>query len=112
MGIQIFGKAKCFDTKKAERFFKERKIPVQQIDVLKHPLSRGELRSVITAVGGIDALVDFTQPDAALLRYLATEEAKEEKLLENQKLLRTPVVRCGKRAAVGCCPEVWQSLTK
>ncbi|MGN0700290.1 MAG: arsenate reductase family protein, partial [Oscillospiraceae bacterium] len=59
MNIQIFGKSKCFDTKKAERYFKERGIKFQSVDILSKELSRGELDSVVRALGGkIDAIID------------------------------------------------------
>jgi arsenate reductase len=109
MNIQIFGKSKCFDTKKAERWFKERRIQFQSIDVAKYGMSKGELRSVKAAVGSLNALVDGKSPDAALLKYLAYEEDKEAKLLENPKLFKTPVVRNGKQATVGYQPEVWET---
>ncbi|HIZ19681.1 MAG TPA: ArsC family transcriptional regulator [Firmicutes bacterium] len=109
MNIQIFGKAKCFDTKKAERYFKERGIRFQSIDLLKKGMSKGELASVQSAVGGLDALVDDTAPDAALLRYLAYDADKQAKLLENPRLLRTPIVRNGRQATVGYRPEVWKT---
>ena len=70
MNIQIFGKSKCFDTKKAERWFKERRIRFQSIDLGKYGISPGELKSVLNAVG-LEALVDPKHPDAALLAYLA-----------------------------------------
>ena len=108
MNIQIFGKSKCFDTKKAERWFKERRIRFQMVDVLKIGMSRGELRSVIAAVG-LEALVDERADGAQLLRYLAGAEAKEEKLLEDQRLLKTPIVRNGRKATVGYQPEVWST---
>lgn len=108
MNIQIFGKSKCFDTKKAQRYFKERRIPFQNIDLLDKGISRGELKSVAAAVG-LDALIDPKHPDAALLAYLAYDEDKLEKLLEDPRLLRTPIVRNGKKATVGHCPEVWKS---
>ena len=53
MNIQIFGKSKCFDTKKAERYFKERRIKVQNIDLLRYGMSNGEFESVLRAVGGM-----------------------------------------------------------
>jgi arsenate reductase-like glutaredoxin family protein len=109
MNIQIFGKSKCFDTKKAERWFKERGIKFQSIDVAKYGMSKGEFSSVKAAVGGLDALVDEKSPDAALLKYLAYESDKEAKLLENPKLFKTPVVRNGKQATVGYKPEVWET---
>lgn len=108
MNIQIFGKSKCFDTKKAERWFKERRIKFQSIDLVKYGISPGELKSVLNAVG-LEALVDQKHPDAALLNYLAYDADKVEKLLDNPKLLRTPIVRNGKQATVGYAPEVWDS---
>lgn len=107
MAIQIFGKSKCFDTKKAQRYFKERRVPFQNIDLLDVGISRGELNSVIQAVG-LDALIDPKHPDAPLLTYLAYDQDKIEKLLENPKMLKTPIVRCGRKAAVGYHPELWQ----
>lgn len=109
MNIQIFGKNKCFDTKKAERYFKERGIRVQRIDLLRYGMSNGEFSSVLSAVGGVDALLDEKAPDAALVKYLAQEQDKAQKLLENPKLLKTPIVRNGKKATVGYCPEIWQT---
>ena len=108
MNIQIFGKSKCFDTKKAERWFKERRIKFQAVDVVKFGLSPGELTSVCRAVG-LEALVDPKHPDAALLTYLAYDADKLEKLLDDPKLLRTPIVRNGRQATVGYCPEVWET---
>ncbi|MBM6870207.1 arsenate reductase family protein [Pseudoflavonifractor phocaeensis] len=106
MNIQIFGKSKCFDTKKAERYFKERRIKFQTIDLKKYGMSKGELTSVKNAVG-LEALIDPKHPDAPLLRYLAYDADKLEKLLDDPTLLRTPIVRNGKQATVGYCPEVW-----
>ena len=108
MNIQIFGKNKCFDTKKAQRWFKERRIKFQEIDIKKYGMSRGELASVRAAVG-LDALVDPKHPDAVLLTYLAYEQDKMEKLFEDPTLLSTPIVRNGKQATVGYHPEIWES---
>lgn len=110
MNIQIFGKSKCFDTKKAQRWFKERRISFQSIDLVKYGISPGELKSVINAVG-LGELIDQKHPDAALLNYLAYDADKVEKLLDNPKLLKTPIVRNGKQATVGYRPEVWESWT-
>lgn len=111
MNIQIFGTSKCFDTKKAERWFKERRIKYQMIDLVKYGMSGGEFDSVLRAVGGIDALInwDSKSPDINLLKYLSEERQKEDKVYDNQKLIRTPVVRNGKQATVGFCPEVWET---
>ena len=110
MNIQIFGTKKSFDTKKAQRYFKERRIKFQFIDLKEKEMSKGELQSVMRAVGGIDAVID---PDAkdqdtvALITYLA-ESQKFDKLLENQQVLREPIVRNGAKATVGYCPDTWQ----
>lgn len=108
MNIQIFGKTKCFDTKKAERWFKERRIKYQYIDLLRYGMSRGELSSVKNAVG-LEALIDTKDEDYPLIRYLATDQAKLDKLFEDPYLIKTPVVRNGKLATVGYCPEIWKT---
>lgn len=108
MNIQIFGKAKCFDTKKAERYFKERRIKFQYVDVLKYGMSRGELNSVKNAVG-LDAMIDTADEDYPLVQYLASAESKLDKLFEDPYLIKTPIVRNGRTATVGYCPEVWKS---
>lgn len=107
MNIQIFGKAKCFDTKKAERYFKERRIKYQYVDILKYGMSRGELSSVKNAVG-LDAMADEKDQDYPLFSYLASADAKLDKLYETPYLIKTPIVRNGKQATVGYCPEVWK----
>ncbi len=108
MNIQIFGASKCFDTKKAQRYFKERRVKFQDIDLYRYGISRGELTSVVKAVG-LDALVNEKHPDAALIRYLAYDQDKLEKLLEDPRLIRTPIVRNGRQATVGYQPEVWKT---
>ena len=107
MNIQIFGKGKCFDTKKAERYFKERRIKYQYIDLNRYGISRGELQSVKNAVG-LENLIDEKHPDAAPLRYLARADDRLERILEDPTLLKTPVVRNGKQATAGYCPDVWK----
>ena len=111
MNIQIFGTKKCFDTKKAERWFKERRVRYQLIDLAEKGMSRGELNSVVRALGGPDNLLDPKAKDTqtlALLRYL-TEADRLDKLFENQQLIKTPVVRNGQRATVGYQPDVWKT---
>ena len=107
MNIQIFGKSKCFDTKKAERYFKERRIKYQYIDLNRYGISRRELQSVKHAVG-LENPIDEKHPDAALLRYLARAYDMLERVLEFPTLLKTPVVRNGKQATAGYCPDVWK----
>ena len=110
MNIQIFGTKKCNDTKKAERFFKERGIKYQFIDRKEKGMSKGEFTSVAQANGGIDAMLDPNckdQDTLALIRYTA-EEDKLEKILENPQVIKTPVVRNGKQSTLGYQPDVWK----
>lgn len=109
MNIQIFGKSKRFDTKKAERWFKERRVKFQSIDLLKYGMSGGEFDSVLRAVGGVDKLIDWDKksPQIDLMRYMDDARAKEDKLFDDPALMKTPIVRNGKKATVGYCPEVW-----
>ena len=110
MNIQIFGTAKSADTRKAERYFKERGIRFQFVDLKEKGLSRGEFQSVCQALGGPDALIDPDCKDKdllALLRYIAAED-RPQKILENQRVLKQPIVRNGKQATVGLRPEVWK----
>ena len=110
MNIQIFGKRKCFDTKKAQRFFKERGARFQFVDLEEKGFSRRELMSVVAYVGGIDNVVlpDVNSDEYQLFRHL-TADGKLEKLLETPSLIKTPVVRNGKAATVGNKPEIWQN---
>lgn len=111
MNIQIFGTKKSFDSKKAERYFKERGIRYQFIDMKEKGMSKGELTSVIQAVGGLETLIDPECKDKnllALIQYIA-EEDRVEKVLENQKVIRIPVVRNGRQATVGFQPELWKN---
>ena len=111
MNIQIFGKSKCFDTKKAERYFKERRIKFQSIDLIRYGMSNGEFESVLRAVGGIDNLINWDKkdPDIDLMRYMDDRVAKEDKVFDRVELMKTPIVRNGKKATVGYCPEVWET---
>lgn len=111
MNIQSFGTKKCFDTKKAIRYFKERGIKTQFIDLKEKGLSKGELTSIKQAIGGLDNLIDTNAKDKdtlALLQYIVPEN-KEEKLLENQHILKTPIVRNGKKATIGYAPDTWKT---
>ncbi len=108
MNIQIFGTSKSFDTKKAERWFKERGIKFQSIDLLKKGLSAGEYRAVRQKL----KLEELMDTESKAYRSLGldyyTEAGREEKLLENPALFRTPIVRNGKDATVGYRPDVWE----
>lgn len=111
MNVQVFGTRKSFDTKKAQRWFKERRIRFQFVDLKERGMSRGELQSVMRAVGGLEVLLDPKAKDQdtlALVSHLA-ESQRFDKLLENQQVLREPIVRNGRQATVGYAPETWQT---
>ena len=104
MNIQIFGTKKSFDSKKAERFFKERGIKYQFVDMKEKDLSKGEFNSVCQAVGGYEKLIDQECKDKdllALITYLAEEDKAE--------VIKTPIVRNGKQATVGYQPDIWKN---
>ena len=111
MNIQIFGTKKCSDTRKAERFFKERGIKYQFIDMKEKGMSKGEFNSIAQVNGGVEAMLN---PDAkdqdtlALIKYIADED-KLEKVLENPQVIKTPVVRNGKQSTLGYQPDVWKT---
>ena len=111
MNIQIFGTKKCSDTRKAERYFKEHRIKYQMIDLREKDMSRGEFNSVKQAVGGIDSMINENAKDKdviTLMKYLSDSD-KEEKLIENQQVIKTPIVRNGRQATIGFCPDVWKN---
>ena len=111
MNIQIFGTKKSSDTRKAERFFKERGIKFQSVDLKEKGLSKGEFQSVMQAVGGLEAMIDPDCKDKdllALIKYIAAED-KAQKVLENQSVLKQPVVRNGRQATVGYQPDIWKT---
>ena len=109
MNIQIFGKSKCFDTKKAERYFKERRIKYQYIDLNRYGMSGKEFDSVLRAVGGIDNLIDWQSKSdhITLMKYMEDKRAKEDKVFDDPSLMKTPIVRNGKQATAGFQPDVW-----
>ena len=114
--IQIFGTTKNFDTKKAQMWFKERRIPFQFVDLKEKEMSRGEFESVVESVSrvagsraeAVELLADKNSKDYASFAYLDDSD-KEEKLFENQLLLKLPVCRNGKNAATcGLEVKVWE----
>jgi arsenate reductase (glutaredoxin) len=110
MNIQVFGKKKCFNTQKTERYFKERNIKYQFIDILRFGLSKGELKSVSSAVG-INNMIDTDKKEYLLLNMnmIGSANIREEILTDNPVLFKTPIVRNGKNATIGYCPEVWKN---
>lgn len=112
MNIQIFGLAKCFDTKKAQRYFKERNIKFQFIDLSQKSMSKGEISSVRAATGAsLEDLINEKSKsyEKSFIKYLAGEDAKLEKLMEYGDLFKTPIVRNGKQATIGYCPDIWKT---
>ncbi len=110
MNIQIFGTKKCNDTKKAERFFKERGIKYQFVDMREKGMSKGEFTSVAAVNGGIENMINPECKDKdtlALIKYIADDE-KLQKILANQQVIKTPVVRNGKKSTLGYQPDVWK----
>lgn len=111
MNIQIFGTKKCNDTKKAERFFKERGIKYQFIDMKEKGMSKGEFNSVAQANGGLQNMINWDGKDKDLLALIQhiCDEDKLEKVLENPQVIQTPVVRNGKQSTLGYQPEIWKT---
>ncbi|MEE1300346.1 MAG: arsenate reductase family protein [Acutalibacteraceae bacterium] len=111
MNIQIFGTKKSADTRKAQRYFQERRIKFQFVDLSQKGMSKGEFESVASVVGGVDAMIDENckdQKTLTLIKYLVPDQ-KLEKILENQQVLKQPVVRNGKQATLGYQPDVWKT---
>lgn len=111
MNLQIYGTKKCFDTKKAERFFKERRIKYQYIDIIQYGISMGVLKKLEAAIG-FEELVNTKDVDYPVFKYLALKEDKLNMLFETPYLLNTPIVRCEKGATVGYKPELWNNWIK
>ena len=108
MGLQIYA-GKGFDTQKAERFFKERRVGYQRVDVLRFGIGKRELESVAAAVG-VEALCDRESKAfrESVIAYTQSRETILSGLMEKPQLLRLPIVRNGKKATVGDCPDVWE----
>jgi arsenate reductase len=110
--VQLFGTKKCLDTRKAERFFKERGVAIHAVDLAQKGMSAGELRNVAARVGGMEALIDRAGARyvANGLKYAAPTGPRIERILvDDPLLLRTPIVRAGARATVGYAPEMWSA---
>lgn len=111
MIIQIFGKKNCNNTKKAERFFKERNVKYQFIDLSKYPISRGELK-VITARFSLEDLLDIegSEYKRRNLQYYVYDT--EELLNENPILYKTPICRYNNYVTLGNEPDIWKEWIK
>lgn len=111
MNIQIYSKRKCFDTQKAQRYFKERRIKFQYVDISKYPMSAGEFKNIKSALKlDLKDMIDVKckEYDESFIAYLANESDIEEKIFENQNLLITPIVRNGKKVTLGYKPDIWR----
>src|SRR5207244_6703614 len=109
---QPFGTKRCQDTRKAERFFKERGVPLHVVDLAQKGMSAGELRNVAARVGGFEALIDRGGKrylDKGLKYAAPTGPRIEQMLIADPLLLKTPIARAGNRATVGYAPDVWQT---
>lgn len=107
MALQIFGTKKCRVTAAAQRFFKERRVAFQFVDLAAKGMAPGELRSVIAALGGAEKLLDREGARFAARKLAWMDFDMEEEMLADPLLIRTPVVRDGKKAAVGDDPAGW-----
>ncbi len=109
MNIQIYASKKNFDVQKAERYFKERRIPFTSVDMKKHKLGARELQLFIRAAGSVKQLLD---PDAKgekadYVRHLTLDNIIQEVILENPSLMKAPIVRNGNQVTIGFQPDIW-----
>lgn len=108
INIQIFGVKNCRDTQKTERFFKERRIAYQFINLEEKGMSRGELNSIKNSVG-LENLVNSEGKEYKRRGLEYMDFDPEEELLENPMLFKTPVVRNSRQATAGYQPTIWES---
>ncbi len=108
MNIQIYAAKKNFDVQKAERYFKERRIPFQSLDLKKHRLGEREIRLMLNTAG-MENLLD--REDKRVKEHPACYYDRAELLIpaiqENPWLLKTPIVRNGNQITIGFRPEIW-----
>ena len=107
MNIQIFGTLRCQETRKTQRYFKERSIPFHFINLAERAMSKGELQSVKSVVG-LDNLIDREGKEYARLNLKYLNHDVEEELLNHPLLFKTPIVRSGRNVTVGYAPDVWK----
>jgi arsenate reductase len=124
MGLQIFGTRKCPDTRKAERFFRDRGIAYQFIDLAEKGISPGELAAVVAAVKAVKAATGAAPGAAAGAASLIDTEGKrfrdrglayqdydaESEILADPLLLKTPIVRDGRKVVIGDDPAGWKGM--
>ena len=109
MNVQVFGFKDCQETRKALRFFSERRIPVHFVDLEEKPASKGELRRFADRHGAA-ALIDHESPRFKALGLHVSGDSPQRQLaraLTEPRLLRTPLVRVDQRVSIGCAPQDW-----
>ena len=113
MNIQLYISKKNFDVQKAERFFKERRIKVQVMDLKKHKLGERELQVMARGVG-LEGLLDKDDKKVAEhpASYCGLENYLREYIMENPWLLKAPIVRNGSKCTIGYQPDVWDAWAK
>lgn len=111
MNIQIYGANKCFDTKKAERYFKERNIPYQWIDLHRYGMSKAVFEKAKACIDAEDMIDRKAKAYKSLYMDYIDEKKRESTLFENPALFRTPIVRNGNAFTLGYCPEIWKEWT-
>jgi arsenate reductase-like glutaredoxin family protein len=110
MNVQVFGFKNDAETRKALRFFAERRVPVHFVDLAERPASRGELRRFAERLGPA-SLVDRQSSRFRALGLHVSGDSPErllERALAEPSLLRTPLVRIGHRVGVGHSPDEWR----
>ena len=107
--IQIYCVKRSFDVQKAERFFKERRIPFQSVDMRRHVPGRRELDLFARATGGMSALLDreSTKVLSHPAAYMRDENAIAQEIMEDPSLLRAPIVRNGQKVTIGVHEDIW-----
>ena len=110
MNIQIYAAKKNPDVLKAERFFKERRIPYQMMALKKHKLGRRELELFARAAGGAQALVDRSGQKALErpVAHMSSDSLILDALMDDPSALVSPIVRNGSKATVGAQEAVWK----
>ncbi len=114
MTVQVFGFKDCQETRKALRFFSERRMAVHFVDLEEKPASKGELRRFADAYGAV-ALIDRGSPRFKALGLHVSGDSPQrqlERALLEPRLLRTPLVRVDRRVSIGYQPDDWTSWTK
>ena len=109
--IQIYYVKRSFDVQKAERFFKERRIPFQSVDMKRHAPGRREVELFARAAGGIAQLLDRTSQKVLShpAAYMRDESAIADEIMADPSLIKAPIVRNGQKVTIGVHEDVWSA---